>query len=77
MDSSSPPSDSPSASGSPSTRSLEKLADDLMDLGDAAARFLESFERWDAGEDASPYAVDRLRERALMLKLRLKRLGLP
>jgi hypothetical protein len=56
--------------------SADRLADRLLDLGDAAGKFLDSWERWDSGEDASPFAYDRLRERALRLKQTLSRLGL-
>lgn len=58
-------------------RSLEKLTDDLEELADAASGLLESFERWMAAEDASPYLLDRLRDRALRLRQQLNRLGLP
>lgn len=56
---------------------VTKLNDDLLDLGTSASKVVESFERWDAGEDVSPYAWDRLREHMLALKRDLKRLELP
>jgi hypothetical protein len=59
------------------TVAATKLNDDLLDLGTAASKVVESFERWDAGEDVSPYAWDRLREHMLVLKRGLKRLELP
>lgn len=55
---------------------LSKAQDDIAELGDKANRFLVAFERWSDGEEVSPFAYDRLRERALALKLELQRLGL-
>lgn len=58
-------------------KSLGKVQDDLLELGDKAHKFLDAFERWSDGEEVSPFAYDRLRERALALKRELQRLGLP
>lgn len=60
-----------------SSKSLEKLTDDLEALADASAGLLETFERWMAAEDSSPYLLDRLRDRAWRLRQQLDRLGLP
>jgi hypothetical protein len=58
-------------------RLTEKLADNLVSLGDKAHRFLEAYERVEKAEDVSPYAYDRLRQRAFELRRELERLGLP